>query len=249
MSKIRVTERDRRLLAFAAEHRFVMAAHLAALLGVSTNAAHTRLRDLSAAGYLTGEHPLTGESTLYRVTTPGLRAIGSDLPRPRKVDLSTFRHEAGMAWLTVAAERGMFGALERIVSERRMRSQDPREGEDRETFGVRLGVGRGGLHYPDMLVVTDTGHRLAFELELTYKPPRRRDAILGAYAVDRQIDAVVYLVEDPQRRREIQESVRRVGIGDRVRVEQVTLGHRQPPASRAPTLTRRARRETTGAGR
>lgn len=237
------------MLAFAAEHRFVLAAHLAALEAVSTDTAKGRLRALSAAGYLTDEHPLTGEPTLYRVTTAGLRAIGSDLPRPRQADLATFRHEAGMAWLTVAAERGMFGPLARIVSERRMRSDDGRGDEERPTFGVQLRGGRGGLHYPDLLVVTDTGHRIAFELELTSKPRRRLEAILGAYSLDRRIDGVVYLVDDPQRRRAIRESVRRVGIGDRVRVEQVTLGHRRAPESGARTAHRTVHRETTGAGR
>ena len=52
-----------------------------------------------------------------------------------------------------------------------MRSQDGRADERRKPFGVRLGgVGRDGrprMHYPDLIVVTDTGHRVAFELELT----------------------------------------------------------------------------------
>ena len=97
--------------------------------------------------------------------------------------------------------------------------------------------GRGGrprLHYPDLLLVTDTGHRVAFELELTLKAPRRRERILAAYAADKRIDAVIYLVDHPARRRAMQESVRRVGIADRVRVEQVTLGH--GPGSPAPGL-------------
>jgi hypothetical protein len=232
---VQITERDRRLLAFAAEQRFVLAAHIGALLGISRAAASTRLRALSAGGYLSSARPLQDEPPLFLVTRAGLQAAGSSLPPPRRVDLSTYRHEAGVAWLTVAAERGMFGPLAEVVSERRMRSLDRRAGDRGQPFGVRLGkVGRDGrqqLHYPDLVLLTDTGHRVAFELELTTKTPRRRERILAAYAAERRIDAVIYLVDDPARRRAMEESVRRVGIGDRVRVEQLTLGHHpHPPA-------------------
>jgi biotin operon repressor len=231
---MQITERDRRLLAFAAEHRFVLADQVAGLLEISRDAAASRMRTLRAAGYLSDHQPLRGEPTLYRVTTPGLRAAGSDLSRPRPVDLSTFSHDAGLGWLAVAAQRGMFGPLIDVVCERRMRSEDRRGGERAETHGVRLGsTGRDGrprLHYPDLVVTTATGHRVAFELELSGKDRRRREQILAAYAVDRRIDAVVYLVDHPSRRRALPDSARRVGISDRVRVERVRLGPNAPPA-------------------
>ena len=242
---MRITERDCRMLAFAAEHRFVLADQVAMLLGISTRAATDRLRALRDAGYLTEGNLFNDEPSHYQVTTPGRRAISSDLPRPRRLDLSLYRHDVGLAWLRVAAERGMFGPLAQIVSERRMRSQDGRADDGQAPFGVRLGAaGRGGrprLHYPDLLLVTDTGHRVAFELELTLKQRRRRERILAAYAADKRIDAVIYLVDHPARRRAMQESVRRVGIADRVRVEQITLGH-DPPASGPRAAQRTARR-------
>lgn len=253
---MRITERDCQMLAFAAEHRFVLAGQVGMLLGISTRAATDRLRALRDAGYLSEGNRFTDEPPHYQVTTPGRRAISSDLPGPRKLDLSLYRHDVGLAWLMVAAERGMFGPLSQIVSERRMRSQDGRaDGREQPPFGVRLGApGRGGrprLHYPDLLLVTDTGHRVAFELELTLKSPRRRERILAAYAADKRIDAVVYLVDHPARRRAMQESVRRVGIADRVRVEQVTLGHDQStvPGPRAAQRTAGRRAPITGAGR
>jgi hypothetical protein len=251
-----ITERDRRILAFAAEQRFVLGAHIASLLGISTPAASARLEALCEAGYMTGADLFTGEPPYYRVRTAGLRAIGSDLPRPRTVDPSVYRHDAGLAWLTVAAERGTFGPLTEIISERRMRSEDWREGDRDRPFGVRLGgVGRDGrprLHYPDLVVVTDTGHSVAFELELTTKAPRSRERILAAYAADQGIDAVVYLVDTPARRRAMEDSVRRVGIGDRVRVERVTVGHRPgapAPASRALQRSVHRGAKTSGASR
>lgn len=242
-----ITERDRQILAFAAEQRFVLGAHIASLLGISTPVASARLRALSESGYMTGAELFKEEPPHYRVMTRGLRAIGSDLSRSRPVDPSLYRHDAGLAWLTVAAERGAFGPLTEIISERRMRSVDRRGADRDQPFGVRVGgVGRDGrarLHYPDLVVVTDTGHRVAFELELTTKPPRSRERILSSYAADQRIDAVVYLVDTPARRRVMQESVRRMGIGDRVRVERVTLGHRpDAPAPGFRAVQRRAQR-------
>jgi hypothetical protein len=245
-----ITERDRRILAFAAEHRFVLGAHIGALLGVSTPAATARLRALCESGHMTGAELFKDEPPHYRVMTQGLRAIGSNLSRPRRVDPSLYRHDAGVAWLTVAAERGAFGPLTEIISERRMRSADRRGADRDQPFGVRVGgVGRDGrarLHYPDLVLVTDTGHRVAFELELTTKTPRSRERILSSYAADQRIDAVVYLVDTPARRRVMQESVRRMGIGDRVRVERVTLGHGPDvPAAGSRAVQRRAPRAAT----
>jgi hypothetical protein len=138
----------------------------------------------------------------------------------------------------------MFGPLAQIVSERRMRSQDGRADDAKAPFGVRLGAagrdGRPRLHYPDLLLVTDTGHRVAFELELTLKEPRRRERILAAYAADKRIDAVIYLVDQPARRRAMQDSVRRVGIADRVRVELVALGRRPESPSPGPRAAQRS---------
>ena len=65
----------------------------------------------------------------------------------------------------LAARAGRFGALRRVISEREMRSHDGRHSQSERRYGVRLGgVGRGGddsLHYPDMVLVTDSGHRVA----------------------------------------------------------------------------------------
>ena len=155
-------------------------------------------------------------------------------------------------WLALGAERGMFGPVTEVVSERRMRSQDGRGARHDEPFGIRLGGpgrdGRDRLHYPDLLVVTETGHRVAFELELTGKGRRRREQILTGYALDRRVDAVVYLVDHPARRRALQESVRRLGLEDRVRVEPVKLGHGgvagrplAPPRERARASVRQER--------
>ena len=240
------------MLAFVAEQRFVLAAHVARLLDTSRGAAGRRLGVLREAGCLIGERPLQAERTAFRSTRRGLAAGGSDLPPPGRVDLATYRHEVGVTWLAVAARRGVFGELSEIVSERRMRSEDgrrPRMGSERPAHGVRLGRGADGRprrHYPDLTIVTATGHRVAFELELSMKGRARRERILAAYAADRRIDVVVYLVESEAARRAVQRSAARVGAGDRVQVQRFAWD--RPRAADAPGRARqRTARRAAGA--
>jgi hypothetical protein len=225
-----LTDADRALLAFAAEHRFVLAAQVGFLLEVSDAAAGARLRRLGRGGYLRSARVLHRAQAWHQITAAGLRAIDSALPPPRGFDLATHRHDAGLGWLMLAARTGRFGAVRRVVSEREMRSADGRAPAAGPRFGVRLGgVGPGGhdrLHYPDMTLVTDTGHRIAFELELSTKDPDRRAQILTGYAADPRIDAVVYLVDRPAAARAIERSVRRLGLRELVLVREVTVGLR-----------------------
>jgi hypothetical protein len=225
---VQLTDRDRLLLAFAAEHRFVVADQLAVALGAPAGIPVARLRALTEAGYLRRERRLHGQPPSYAVTGPGLRATSSDLPAPRRVDPATYRHDLGLGWLMLVARDGRFGAASDVIGERRMRSHDGRHPRAEERFGVRLGGhgpgGRERLHYPDMVVMLESGHRVAFELELTTKSPRRRDEIIGAYAVDRRIDAVVYLVERPEAGRAIERTAARAGVPDLVHVQRVAFG-------------------------
>ena len=247
MGPLQLTDRDRELLAFAAEQRFVLCAQIARLLGTSTEAAARRLGALRDAGHLRGERPLSNDTTAYRVTASGRAAGGGDLTLPRPVDLATYRHDVGVTWLAVAARRGAFGACTEIVSERRMRSEDRRRDRpaDRPRHGVRLGVGaRGGprLHYPDLVVVTATGHRVAFELELSTKTPARRERILSAYAADPRIDAVVYLVNSAAAARAIERSATRVGARGTVSVQRFGWADGRAPGDPAGAARRVAQR-------
>jgi hypothetical protein len=122
-----------------------------------------------------------------------------------------------------------------------MRSEDTSADRREEPMGVRLGgVGAGGrerLHYPDLLLVTPDGKRIAFELELTSKGAARREKILMGYAFDRKIDAVVYLVRDRPTGQKIQASARRAGISDLIHVQ---LVKGVAPASARPREATRA---------
>jgi hypothetical protein len=195
---VRLTDRDLQLLAFAADHRVVLTAHLQRLLDVSAATARGRLRSLAAEGYLMRRKPFQSEPPCYQLTRAGLAAIGGPYTRAR-FDLGEYRHDVGVAWLWLAARQGAWGAMSEVVSERRMRSADASREPGSRPMGVRLGGfgqhGKERLHYPDLLLVTPQGHRVALELELTAKSRTRLEAVIGGYAADPRIDAVVYLVD------------------------------------------------------
>lgn len=232
--RVRITDRDRTLLAFVAEHRIVLASHVQTLLGVSANAADVRLRSLSRAGMLDSERFFHGQPRCYWIVRKGLELVGSRLPAPR-VDLRAYQHDIGLAWLWLAAHGGAFGPLRNVVSERRMRSSDATEAHSARTagiatdpFAVRLGgVGAGGrerLHYPDLLLIDRNGRRAAVELELTSKTRARRERILAGYAAERRIDAVLYLVDNRSVARGIEASAARLSSSALVHVQWVRWG-------------------------
>jgi len=251
--RLRLTARDRDLLTFLAEHRFALAAQAGAVVGTSARAAGRRLGALRAAGLVRAARPLRHEASAWAVTRAGLAAGESSLGLPRPVDLGTYRHDVGVAWLAAGARRGIFGELSAVVSERTMRSEDRRG--DRAAGGPRHGVrvGHGSearLHYPDLVVVASSGHRVAFELELSTKSPRRRERILAAYADDPRIDAVVYLVPTRAAGQAIARSAARVGATDTVRVQRfVWAGGRAPGEAAGAAARRRPGATRTGATR
>jgi hypothetical protein len=221
-SATQLTERDRCLLDFVADHRLVLATQVQALLGTSDSATRARLRALSGAGYLKSQRLFHQQPGCFQVTRRGLSAIGSQLPGPR-IDLRSYMHDVGLGWLWLSARAGKFGPVAEVLSERQLRSRDGLPGSGGERLGVRMfGFGPRGreqLHYPDLILRTPDGKRIAIELELTAKGRTRREKILSGYAADRKIDAVVYLVNRPQVARSVAASARKLGISELVHVQ------------------------------
>jgi hypothetical protein len=238
------------LLSFVAEQRFVLTAHVQALLGISVSGANRRLSSLRGAGLLSAD-PGTYRLRSHAISRRGLAAIGSDLPQPRG-DSSVYWHDVGVAWLWLAARAGTFGPLAEIVSERGMRSSDGRAAPTAETFGVRLGgfgaAGQARLHYPDLLLRTRAGHNVAIELERSHKKRARREAILGGYALDRRIDAVVYFVDNPATGRAIEASAARLGLSSLVHVQRLAWDPKICPPGRGVSTERSRPAERAGAG-
>ncbi len=249
-----LTDADLELLRFMAQHRFVLADHAAALLGVAPMTAQRRLDKLAVGGYARRAAVFRGRAPMHLITAAGLRALGSTLPTPR-LDLHSYEHDIGLAWLWLAARRGTFGPLSEILAERALRSRDgvadreshaseSQDGESRasETLGVRLGGtgprGRERLHYPDLLLRTADGRWVALELELSTKGRTRLESILAGYGSDPGIAGVVYLVQSQTVARSVERAARKVGVSDLVHLQRVRPKVARPAASRPLALER-----------
>lgn len=236
-----LSEVDLELLRFLAEHRFALADHAAALLGVTRRTAGERLARLVEGGYIREASVPGRQPVMYLIKRAGLAAVGSALPAPL-LKMPGYEHDVGLAWLWLAAQRGTFGPLSEILSERTLRSRDGARGPssdlgDRdEPLGVRKGgLGpRGGeqLHYPDLLLRTTDGRCVAVELELSGKARTRLESILAAYAADPRIAGVVYLVQSQAVARSVERAARRVGASELVHLQRVRLASPVPGGAR-----------------
>jgi hypothetical protein len=250
--RAQITDGDRLLLAYLAEHRLARADQLQVLLGRGAAAVRARVRALVDAGLLSQEVYFHRQPPCLQITRQGLAAIGSPLPAPR-VDLSTYAHDLGAAWLWLAARDGAFGPLREVIAERTLRSRDRPSRRSTPPLAIGLGgVGPGGLerlHYPDLRLVTAAGRRVAVELELTSKGRRRRESILSAYGADPHVDTVLYLVPNRRVGGAILASARRLGIEDLIRVQSVRLPEAAGPGTPARTLQRAPRQRGAVLGR
>ncbi|HET9102200.1 MAG TPA: hypothetical protein VFN55_02505 [Solirubrobacteraceae bacterium] len=218
------------LLALAAEHRLILVGHAAAALGTGRRSAGARLARLSRVGLLASGQPL-GDQRWYQATRAGLELTGRDLPAPAAVRPSAYEHDVGMAWVWLAAQKGAFGPVRSLLSEREMRSRDGRSRPavgGPPLLGVPIhGLGPGGgerRHYPDLLVETTEGRRIAVELELSAKSRRAREQVLRAYGGQHGIDAVVYLTDRPGIGQAIAASARRLWVDDLLTVRAIAFG-------------------------
>jgi DNA-binding PadR family transcriptional regulator len=247
----RITERDRHLLSFIGEHRLVLASHVQALLGISAAAAYARLHSLSEAGFLIHRRLFQGEPGCYQITHKGLQLIDSALPRPR-IDLRGYRHDVGVAWLSLAARHGVFGPMREVHAERILRSHDGTPDGRADPLGVRLGgvgpSGRARLHYPDLVLVGEDGRRFAIELELSAKGLSRLEQIIAGYGADPRIDRVLYLVDDARVARGVRAAAANIGISHLVQVQWVNLAGADRAGS-ADAAAERATRRRRSAGR
>ncbi len=241
-------EQDLELLWFLAEHRMALPGHVAALLGSSVPAASSRLTRLVDGGYVRKDPLFYKQPVMYLIARAGLAVLGSALPTPRR-DVHAYEHDAGVAWLWIAARHGTFGPIREILGERRMRSHDGARDQDAEPLAVKLGgVGPGGresLHYPDLLLRTADARRVALELELSSKGRVRLNKIMAGYAADPRIDGVVYLVPTAALARSVTAAARRAGIPELVHIQRVRSTVKSPAAPPARAAQRAAPGRTT----
>jgi hypothetical protein len=216
----RLTARDLELLEFVAAHRFVLACHVEALLGVDRAVAYRRLSGLAGVGLLAHQRIFHAQPGVYRITDGGLAVIDSQLSVP-SVDLRTYRHDVGLVWLWLAARQHRFGHADWVLAEREMRSLDHRADDETSRFSIpQHGNDRHGrprVHYPDVVVVGSDGG-VALELELSLKGRTRLEEILLGYAHDAHVRRVVYVTDRSPVAKALCETVVRFGLGGLVNV-------------------------------
>ncbi len=223
-------ETDRQLLTLLAEHRAVAAPQISAWLKCSDQAAAARLERLNHAKLILADAPNTGQPEVVTIRGAGLRALGLRCREPQ-LNHQEYRHDVGLAWLWISAHQGGFGPLRNVISEKAMRSADHRFDRSSEVkrylsgekpFGIRHGAttptGRERRHYPDLLLETPSGHRIAVELELTAKAPDRLRQIMSAYGNDDRIKSVLYIVPTAALAKRIRSAARDAGVSDLVQI-------------------------------
>ena len=221
---ISLTERETAVGGPRAAHPVQIVTPLALLLGVGERAALNRLRALERDRLLELRPIFQGLPSAASIQSRGLRAIGSTL-KPPQLNLNEYRHDVGIGWLWLAARAGNLGELRAMTTERAMQAQDAGDlaGGAPPRWGVGLGMlnshGRPQRHYPDLMLDTRSGHRVAVELELTAKSPARMGRIMRAYASDAHVDQVLYLAANRGIADRVLDSARRAGIPERVHVQ------------------------------
>jgi hypothetical protein len=221
---------DETVLTFIAAHSLVLASHVQSLLNVGHHAAHERLCALEERRLLRRYRVSRGHSGYYQITEIGLAVINSDLPPPR-LHLDRCRHDLSVPWICLAAVRGAFGRIDRVLTTREQRSRDlavadsPRPGQpDEPPLGLRvLGTGAGhptALHYPDLMFIRKEG-RVPVELTLNSNGQRQLQTRMTSYGADSNIAAVLYFVETPAVRDTIRRTATELGVEDLIYIRTV----------------------------
>ena len=173
-------------------------------VGFGWRVTYSHLERLAAAGL--AERVYDRDGTVAVITRPGRRRVGSDRGEVRRsfVVGDSRAHARAVSWLAALVTlRGR-----EWVSDREMRELPDWR------MPVIWGEARG-THRPDLGVGVD-GRRVAVEVELSCKAPRRLRAILAGY--EREISAgrlsggVLYVSDRPDVLVAVTRAARRVGL-------------------------------------
>ncbi len=240
-----MTSEDEQILQFAAEHRAILVEHLEALLHITATEAQTRLAELARQGLTRHHRTHHGQPGHHQITSRGLTAIKSPLPEPRFETIRGYRDETKIPYVTLAARRGRFGTVHRVLTERVMRHKDTTQRADRRApgsrdsdgepeYGVPLGTGIDttvARHYPDLMLIVPRDQdavRVAVELQCRRPAPNALAAHIAAYGADPEIACALYLVESREIGKTIEATAKRLGLHDPTIVQPVDFGANRP---------------------
>ena len=165
------------------------------------------------AGLVERVATLPGDPTLLRASEQGTVYAGLGLPAA-KISPGQVDHWLACADVALWAE-GRWG-IESVISERELRftEQDPRHPIASCVVGELPG-GRPMLHRPD-LVVADSDRRMAIEVELTTKAPRRLEQIVRSWRRARHVEKVLYVAPAGPTQRAVERAVAATHAQERV---------------------------------
>ncbi len=203
-------DRDRELAALVGRHGVLTVEQAMRATGVGRTATYRRAAALIEAGLLERLGLLRSCPSLLHVTRDGLRYAGLAMP-VAKVSPGAVDH-----WLrcaTAALDLGERYGHDRVLTERDILAVEFLEG--RPLVKIPVGPTRSyrnqRLHRPDLIVCVEEG-RIAVEVELTPKAPRRLEELFRAWrsAVARgEVIHARYLCEPGQTRRLVERIVKK----------------------------------------
>jgi DNA-binding Lrp family transcriptional regulator len=190
-----LVERDLEILAWLARLGAVSVQQIAARFGLGRTQAYRRLQVLADHGLIFGHRILAERPMLYA-------------PRACRLSPATFEHTFALAELVVARE--LAGAV--VVSETELR----RERAERR-LDSRLGERQWRTlvacpRLPDVVEALGGGGLLAWEIELSSKGRRRREAAISAYAAS-AYERVAWICPEPRLRAFLAAEIEGFGLG------------------------------------
>ena len=158
----------------------------------------------------------------YWLTRRGALFLAQDLG-PGGVDIRQLHHDAAVADVHIAlVGRGATQIwTARTLASARARGALPE--------GMLAHLGAREVHLPDLVATLADGRRIAVEVEMSRKSPRRLAEIMRAYRLARGLDEVVYLAPLEARARAIAAAARGVSKVRVSRLEQLIPVRSWPP--------------------
>lgn len=192
-------QRDREVLLWIARFRFVTPDVLAERFDVTPQRINARLRRFERAGLVVLQrNDLTAPRAVF-LTGAGARRLGLRPRRAPRPDTQR-EHELSIAELVARLER--VPGAPRVLTERDARAHEAETGE-RCSADVRERGGARQRRWPDVILETTGGDRVAVELEFAPKHSERLRRILAGYAAARWFTALEVFVRDPAVERRI----------------------------------------------
>jgi hypothetical protein len=212
--------RDLELLVYVACQGVVTIGHVMAALMVGRTAAYRRVAHCVDAGLLERLELLRTEPSMLRATRSCLRHLGLDAMPVAEVTPATAIHWLRCASLAQLLIEHEFAPYE-VWSERDLRLTEVTQ--RRPILAAKVGGLSSGTprrHRPDLAVINPE-RKIAIEVELSLKAPRRLQAILRGWRRASDVDQVRYYCAPGEVTRGLERAVGKTQTEDKVRILEV----------------------------